>query len=473
LLAGAGVGTIGIIDDDRVDLTNLHRQVTHRTADVGTLKTACLARTVRELDPTVTVREHALRLTSDNALEVLGQYDLVIDGSDNFPTRYLVGDAAELLEIPLVWGSILRFHGQVGLAWHRYGPGYRDLFPTPPRPEDVVSCGSGGVLPSLCGTIGSLLASETITVITGVGEPLLGRVLVHDASTGRTRELSYGRNPRAEPVTELVDYELFCAGPDAPASVGADELAGLLREGRAPQLVDVRTAEEAGRSRVPGAVVVPLDDLLADAPLPAGELVVHCERDPRSVRAVRHLRANGRPGVRYLRGGIQALARIAPDLLVGTEVPVPPSAVPGASVDTASDAGPFARVTEDPIDVETLHRAVATDHDGAVLTFLGVVRDHDAGRSVRSLDYSAHPEAADFLAAVLTEETARTGVRLAAVHRVGSLAIGDAALVTVAASPHRGEAFDALEHAVDRIKAEVPIWKRQHFTDGESSWVGL
>jgi molybdopterin synthase catalytic subunit len=237
--------------------------------------------------------------------------------------------------------------------------------------------------------------------------------------------------------------------------------------------VDVRTAEEAGRSRVPGAVVVPLDDLLADAPLPAGELVVHCERDPRSVRAVRHLRANGRPGVRYLRGGIQALARIAPDLLVGTEVPVPPSAVPGASVDTASDAGPFARVTEDPIDVETLHRAVATDHDGAVLTFLGVVRDHDAGRSVRSLDYSAHPEAADFLAAVLTEETARTGVRLAAVHRVGSLAIGDAALVTVAASPHRGEAFDALEHAVDRIKAEVPIWKRQHFTDGESSWVGL
>ncbi|WP_152352754.1 ThiF family adenylyltransferase [Brachybacterium subflavum] len=344
-LVGAGVGTIGIVDDDTVDLVNLHRQVAHRTADIGRPKTSSLADAARALDPSVTIHEHRLRLTSANALDVLSGYDLVLDGSDNYPTRYLVNDAAQLVGIPLVWGAILQHHGQVSVAWHEHGPGYRDLFPAPPAPEEVVSCSTGGVLPGLCGTIGSLMATEALKLICGIGRPLLGRVLVYDALSARTREIPFARDPQAQPVTGLVDYELFCAGPDAPPSIGADELADLLRasreqgaDGEGPRILDVRDPEEAARLRIPGARLLPLpelealaedptrDDLVeaaissqpADAPRP---LIVHCERDPRSVRAARLLAARGADEVRYLRGGIQELHRLAPDLLEGDRAP--------------------------------------------------------------------------------------------------------------------------------------------------------
>ena len=317
-LAGAGVGTIGIVDDDRVELSNLHRQVAHGTADLGRAKAASLADAVRALDPGVRVEARELRLTAANALEVLRGYDLVIDGSDNFPTRYLVADAAELLGLPLVWGSILQYHGQVGVSWRPRHPGYRDLFPAPPLPEDVVDCGTGGVLPGLCGTVGSLLATEALKLITGIGEPLIGRVLVYDALAARTRELRFAADPTAEPVTGLIDYERFCAGPDAPPGIAASDLAELLAAGETLRLLDVRTPEERARLRIRGSEALPPAELEAGSAAVEGPVTVYCERDPRSIRAARVLIERGSTEVRFLRGGIRALAQTAPHLIEGS-----------------------------------------------------------------------------------------------------------------------------------------------------------
>lgn len=324
-LVGAGVGMIGIIDDDRVELSNLHRQVAHGTADVGRPKTDSLADTAARIDPGVGSVRHELRLTSANALSLFEGYDLVIDGSDNFATRYLANDAAQLAGIPLVWGAILQFHGQVSVAWHSHGPGYRDLFPSPPAAEDVLSCGEGGVLPGLCGTIGSLLATEAMKLITGSGEPLIGRVLVYDALAARTRELAYERDPSAVPVTELIDYELFCSGGvGSSAALEAAELASLLRRENTPALIDVRDPEEHARERVSGARLLPLSDIEASNGLDrlleaigGRTVIVHCERDGRSIRAAKLLREAGFADVRYVRGGIRAVARATPELVEG------------------------------------------------------------------------------------------------------------------------------------------------------------
>ncbi|MGP9781984.1 molybdopterin biosynthesis protein MoeB [Arthrobacter sp. MYb229] len=319
-LVGAGVGTIGLVDDDVVELSNLHRQVAHTTANLGVAKTSSLAQAAKALDPSITVVEHNLRLTAENALEIFAGYDLVVDGSDNFPTRYLVNDAAQISGIPLIWGSILAHHGQVSVAWHAYGPGYRDLFPSPPEPGTVVNCAVGGVLPGLCGTVGSLLATETLKVITGLGDLLIGRVLIYDALAGRTREIAYGRDPQGKPVSELIDYELFCAGAEPqPEAISASELAGMMRSGDAPRLLDVRTLAEREQLRIAGSQFVPLDELEAASQaeqalvLPgSGELIVYCARDPRSIRAAQLLAKRGVP-VRYLSGGIHEFAPLAPE----------------------------------------------------------------------------------------------------------------------------------------------------------------
>lgn len=338
-LVGAGIGRIGILDDDVVELSNLHRQVWHRAADLGRLKVDSIADRAAQLDPGVRIDRLPIRLTSANALELFADYDLVIDGSDNFPTRYLANDAAQLSGIPLVWGAILQYSGQLGVAWHKHGPGYRDLFPAPPAPDDVVNCAEGGVLPGLCGTIGSLLATEALKLIAGIGEPLIGRVLLYDALRASTRELRINRDPAAAPVTGLVDYELLCgiapesfartASGDAAGSgagdgdgaeagpitvVEAEDLIKAARAGRLPRLVDVRSAEEHAERRVRGAEWVPVDDIEAGENV-AGPVVVYCERDPRSLRAARALVARGVPGVSYLRGGIDRLARAAPELI--------------------------------------------------------------------------------------------------------------------------------------------------------------
>ncbi|MFC5338989.1 ThiF family adenylyltransferase [Leucobacter denitrificans] len=316
-LAGAGVGTIGIIDNDVVELSNLHRQIGHQTADLGRRKTTSLRETALALNPGTNVIEHDLRLTSSNALEIFSKYDLVIDGSDNFPTRYLVNDAASLAGIPLVWGSILGHHGQVSVAWHAYGPGYRDLFPQPPDPGDVVTCASGGVLPGLCGTIGSLLVTEAMKLITGSGEPLIGRVLVYDAMRASTREIRYGRDELAPKITELIDYELFCAGEQAPRSITATELIARLESGR-PTLLDVRNADEREAARIVPSIAVPLPELeagdLVESLEPGARVTVYCAKGPRSIRATNLLKEHG-IDAEYLAGGIEQFAREAPQLI--------------------------------------------------------------------------------------------------------------------------------------------------------------
>jgi adenylyltransferase/sulfurtransferase len=296
-----------------VELSNLHRQLSHGMADIGRSKVGSLADTVRDIDPGVLVRPYRERATSETLPAILAEYDLLVDGSDNFPTRYLADDAARLAGKPLVWGSILRFQGQVGVAVPEVG--FRDLFPVPPDPSEVLSCELGGVLASLCTAIGSFMATEVVKLLTGIGDPLIGRVLFYDALTARTREIAYERTDDAPAVTELVDYELFCgtgAASDAALSVSAAELLRRGREGDV-RLLDVREPHETLLRGIPGAAELPLGALEAGAPLPEaigdGPLVVFCEKDPRSRRAVRVLRERG-IDARYLAGGIRAYAAV-------------------------------------------------------------------------------------------------------------------------------------------------------------------
>ncbi|CAM5274024.1 ThiF family adenylyltransferase [Leifsonia shinshuensis] len=328
LLAGAGFGTIGIVDDDSVELSNLPRQTIHRERDLGRPKTASAADAIGAIDAGIDVRVFPERLTSANALGILDGFDLVLDGSDNFPTRYLVDDAALLTGLPVVWGAVHRFGGQAGLSWAQHGPHYRDLFPEPPEPGSVPSCAEAGVLPSVCGVIGSLMVSEAIKVVTGEGDLLLGRVLVHDALRGSFRELPYAADPHAEPVTELIDYELFCGvapaqgaqaqetpAREAPAAttVSPADLAARLAAGQPHILLDVREPWEADIAELPGSLLVPLDVVVRDAPgvaerLGADPLVIVCHHGMRAETARKLLAAAGAPGV-VLEGGIDAWSR--------------------------------------------------------------------------------------------------------------------------------------------------------------------
>ena len=338
-LAAAGVGTIGIVDDDTVDASNLQRQVVHGTPDVGRLKTESAAEAVARANPLVEVVRHDLRLDSTNALEVIGGYDLVLDGADNFPTRYLVNDACALLGTPHVWGSIYRFDGQVSVWFRGHGPCYRCVFPEPPPPGSVPSCATGGVLGVLCAAIGSVQVSEAVKLIVGQGDPLIGRLLVHDALRQSCDTLTVRRDPGCAlcgdhpTITELVDYEAFCgmppaavagsggahgaAGSTGPAvidEVTARELADLLaardRGEETFELVDVRDAGEREVVSIPGARAIHLEEFrsgAALAALPDGTpVVVHCKTGARSAEAAGILAQAGRTGVRNLRGGVIA-----------------------------------------------------------------------------------------------------------------------------------------------------------------------
>ena len=316
VLAGAGIGTIGIIDDDVVELSNLHRQLSHRVADIGRPKVDSLTETVRAIDPECTVISHPERMTRHNLPTILEEYDLLVDGSDNFPARYLANDATELAGKPLVWGSILRWHGQVGVAWRGHGPTFRDLFPAPPPADETLSCELGGVLPSLCTAIGSFLATEVIKIVTGVGEPLLGRVLFYDALTARTREISFDADADRDPVTELIDYELFC-GTSNDADTGAVSAAELLhriRSGESVHLLDVREPHETDARRIPGAELLPVGRVESgENPAVDRPIIVYCEQDPRSRRAARVLEERGYD-VTYLAGGIRSFVAIGGDV---------------------------------------------------------------------------------------------------------------------------------------------------------------
>ncbi|MEF3403514.1 ThiF family adenylyltransferase [Agromyces sp. CCNWLW203] len=327
-LAGSGVGTIGVADFDTVELSNLPRQLSHGVADLGRSKVDSLAETVAASDPECRIVRHHERLTAANLPGILDAYDLVVDGSDNFPTRYLTNDAAHLAGKPLVWGAILRYHGQVGVAWRGEGPGYRDLFPVPPAPGEVPSCELGGVLPSLCLVIGALMATEVVKLVTGVGRPLLGRVLSYDALTARTREIPYSVIADADEITSLIDYEVFCGidttesdaaagGSLAVAPISAAEVLQRIRADQPLRLVDVREPAEAALRRIDGSTLLPLAELLGGAEPPPGDgpIIVYCEVGIRSQRAARELRRRGHAEVSSLDGGIERFAGVAADLI--------------------------------------------------------------------------------------------------------------------------------------------------------------
>ncbi len=331
-LASAGVGTIGIIDDDVVELSNLQRQGVHGDADLGTAKTTSAAATVAAVNPEVEVVEHPVRLDSANAMEILGGYDVVLDGTDNFATRYLVNDVCVFLQIPHVWASILRFDGQVSVWWAEHGPCYRCVFGRPPDPGLVPSCAEAGVLGVLPASIGSVQATEVVKLLLGIGEPLVGRLLVHDALRQTWDTVPVARNPdcpvcgRDPTITEPADYEAFCrmssaggAGSAAGAvpTLGVQELARMLerRETGEAQaepfvLVDVRGQDERDIAQIPGAVMLHLDEFesgAAQSRLPRDRpIVVHCHAGIRSALAVRQLLADGFTDVHNLEGGIHA-----------------------------------------------------------------------------------------------------------------------------------------------------------------------
>lgn len=321
-LAAAGVGTLGIVDDDDVDLSNLQRQVIHGVKDVGKPKIESARDAIAELNPLVNVVVHNLRLDSSNALELFAQYDLILDGADNFATRYLVNDAAAILGKPYVWGSIFRFDGQVSVFWAQHGPSYRDLYPEAPPAGSVPSCGEGGVFGMLCAAVGSLMVTEAVKLITGVGRSLLGRVALFDALGGSWREIKVSKDPEAEPITELTDYEAFCgvtpvAATDQDHTVTATELARMLAERdsgeRDFELVDVRESGEHSIVSIDGSVLIPQGRILSGeawVELPQDkDIVFHCKAGTRSAAVLEAARKAGYSRVKHLDGGILAWVR--------------------------------------------------------------------------------------------------------------------------------------------------------------------
>jgi molybdopterin/thiamine biosynthesis adenylyltransferase/rhodanese-related sulfurtransferase/molybdopterin converting factor small subunit len=320
-LAAAGVGTIGIVDFDVVDLTNLQRQIVHGTSTLGWPKLESAEARLTDVNPNVQVEKHEARLTSQNALEILGEYDIIVDGSDNFPTRYLVNDACVLLGKPNVYGSIFRFEGQASVFYAQEGPCYRCLYAEPPPPGLVPSCAEGGVLGVLPGIIGSIQALETIKWIIGAGDSLVGRLLLFDALKLRFRELKLRKDPTCplcgeQPtIHELIDYEAFCGIGEEPAYAGPEISAEELRremdqKGSDLVLIDVREPHEWDIAHIEGARLIPLGQL----PERLGELdghaeiVTHCHHGVRSMKALALLKGAGFSRVRSLAGGIDAWA---------------------------------------------------------------------------------------------------------------------------------------------------------------------
>jgi len=321
-LAAAGVGRIGLVDFDVVDFSNLQRQVIHGTKDVGKLKVESAKETILDINPFTEVETYNTGLTSDNAMDIVAKYDIVIDGTDNFPTRYLVNDACVLLGKPNVYGSIFRFEGQSSVFWAEHGPCYRCLYPEPPPPGMVPSCAEGGVLGVLPGIVGLLQANEAVKLILGKGTPLIGRLLLFNALDMKFRELKLKKDPScpvcgANPtVTALIDYQEFCGVPktDAPATeenLAADEISPAQVKGRMARgedflLIDVREPHEYQIAKIEGAKLIPLGQLesrLGELD-PDADIVVHCKMGGRSAKAQDLMYANGFTNVKNMVGGI-------------------------------------------------------------------------------------------------------------------------------------------------------------------------
>ncbi len=323
-LAAAGVGRLGLVDFDVVDFSNLQRQVLHGTADVGRPKLLSARDRLRAINPEVRIDLYETRLTSANALSVLEPYDVVIDGTDNFPTRYLVNDACVLLRKPNVYGSIFRFDGQASVFYPGRGPCYRCLYPEPPPPGEVPSCAEGGVLGILPGLVGCIQATEAVKLILGQGSPLVGRLLLYDALQMTFREFKVRRNPQCPAcgdrptITKLIDYEQFCGvrGQEAPATaastgdVTVEELKQRLERQEAVFILDVRNPEEYQICHIPGSTLLPLPALPQRFREldPGREMIVHCKSGLRSQKAIQFLREQGFRNLKNLKGGILAWA---------------------------------------------------------------------------------------------------------------------------------------------------------------------
>jgi adenylyltransferase/sulfurtransferase len=328
-LTAAGVGHIGLIDDDVVDTSNLQRQVLYGTGDVGKPKVDVALARLRAMNPDVDAVGFRTRITSDNALDLMRGWDVIIDGTDNFPTRYLSNDACVLLGKPTVYGAILRFEGQASTFDARRGPCYRCLFPEPPPPGSVPSCAEGGVLGILPGVIAMIQATEAVKLITGIGEPLIGRFLHYDALSMRFSEFRFAKDPdcpvcgKTPTVTKLIDYDGFCGvvrEANPVPEISASELARAQARGDELLLIDVREPREFEKARIPGAKLIPLAQLggrvqeLAD--WKERRVVVHCKSGARSAKAAAQLRDAGFTNVANLSGGIDAWS-----ITVDPEVP--------------------------------------------------------------------------------------------------------------------------------------------------------
>jgi molybdopterin/thiamine biosynthesis adenylyltransferase/rhodanese-related sulfurtransferase len=326
-LAAAGIGRLGIVDFDTVDISNLQRQIIHTVAWVGQSKAQSAKERIAQLNPHCQVDVYETQLNASNALDIIANYDVVVDGTDNFPTRYLVNDACTLLNKPFIYGSILWFEGQVSVFNYRGGPTYRDLFPEPPPPGAVPSCAEGGVLGVLCGVIGSLQATETIKVILGLGDILSGRLLIYNALKMQFRELKLRPHPDRPVIKELIDYEQFCGITRAKQQeqqmqaeipeITVQELhQRLTTQAAQTLLIDVRNPGEYEVARIPGSVLIPLAELEQGPGLEKltqmwgdRELVVHCKSGMRSLKALHLIKEKtGRVGLN-VKGGILAWSR--------------------------------------------------------------------------------------------------------------------------------------------------------------------
>jgi sulfur-carrier protein adenylyltransferase/sulfurtransferase len=320
-LAAAGVGTLGVIDFDVVDESNLQRQIIHGQSDIGRPKALSARDSIKEINPYVNVVVHDEALSNDNVMEIFSGYDLIVDGTDNFATRYMVNDACVLLGKPYVWGSIYRFDGQASVFWADYGPCYRCLYPEPPPPGMVPSCAEGGVLGVLCASIGSIQVNEAIKLLTGIGEPLVGRLMIYDALEMSYRRLNIKKDPDCPicgenpTITELIDYDAFCGAVSADAAeaaagstITAAELKAMLDRKDDIFLIDVREPNEYEIVSIPGATLIPKDQFLngsALEKLPQDKrIVLHCKSGARSAECLAVVKNAGFSDAVHLGGGV-------------------------------------------------------------------------------------------------------------------------------------------------------------------------
>jgi adenylyltransferase/sulfurtransferase len=326
-LAAAGVGTLGIVEFDTVDESNLQRQIIHGQSDIGKSKALSAKEKIAEINPNVNVVVHEIRLDIDNVMDIFAQYDLIVDGTDNFATRYLVNDACVLLKKPYVWGSIYRFDGQASVFWAEYGPCYRCLYPEPPPPGMVPSCAEGGVLGVLCASIGSIQTTEAIKLITGIGEPLIGQLMIYDALEMTYRKIKVRKDPKCPLCSEkpsqtalLPDYEAFCGVLSDAAEVAVkdstisvSELKGKIDNKENFLLIDVREPSEFEIVRIPGSVLIPKQGFLdgsALAGLPQDKpIILHCKSGVRSAECLAILKSAGFADATHVSGGVVAWAK--------------------------------------------------------------------------------------------------------------------------------------------------------------------